>query len=616
MRSSKYGLGLAIAAACMAIGAGSASAATLNVVATTGADSGTCGPAIDPCKTIGQAVTNSTDDDTIEVAAGTYTELVNVTKRLTINGAQQGVDARNRAVPGQETVVNGPGGSFNIPGSNVTLDGLTVSGNTGGTLGAGIAMSSAGSNRRLLNTIVEDNTIGLSLNNDDDAATVIRHNEFRDNDNPGAAGGTGIYGDAGINNVVIDENDFSGNPNTAMNLASTGARNKDVEVTDNTFDYTVLLINVDDAEVSGNSFTADDATALLLDGVRDVNVDDNSIAGAGFAGLRVANVAGGSGPSRNVAVTGNTISGNNSTAATNRGGIRVDDDGYAGVLRAQFNRIVGNTVAGVSNASNETRIDAENNWWGCNTGPNMAGCDATVGDDIDSNPWLVLGAKFNPDLIQTGGSSTLKADLSVNSDGEDFAAPPFPNTPVALSATGGTVTNATRTLQDGGATTTYTAGGTQGTFAGTATLDGQAANAPITVKNPTNGATGPQGLPGAAGAQGTSGLTPSSTTVKTKKTVVSSRSLRVSKSRKLKVKVTCPRSNGLCEGTIKIARKGKVIARQAFLVRGGRSGTFTIRMSKSQYKKLKKSQKVSVNLFSRDTTGAAARTAKTVTLKK
>ncbi len=98
--------------------------------------------------------------------------------------------------------------------------------------------------------------------------------------------------------------------------------------------------------------------------------------------------------------------------------------------------------------------------------------------------------------------------------------------------------------------------------------------------------------------------------------MVNSRSLRSSKSRKLKVKVTCPRSNGLCEGSIKIVRKGKVIARQSFLVRGGRSGTFTLRLSKSQYKKLKKSQKVSVNLFSRDTTGAASRTSKTVTLKK
>lgn len=132
----------------------------------------------------------------------------------------------------------------------------------------------------------------------------------------------------------------------------------------------------------------------------------------------------------------------------------------------------------------------------------------------------------------------------------------------------------------------------------------------------TPGARGPAGTTGAQGPTGTSGVTPSSTTTKTKKVVVASKSLTLSKkSRKSVVQVTCPRSDGLCEGTIKIVYKGKVIARQAFLVRGARSGKFTVRLSKSNLRKIGKSKRVAVNVFSRDLTGAASNSSKKVTLK-
>ena len=130
--------------------------------------------------------------------------------------------------------------------------------------------------------------------------------------------------------------------------------------------------------------------------------------------------------------------------------------------------------------------------------------------------------------------------------------------------------------------------------------------------NGANGATGPQGVPG---TQGTSGLTPSSTTT-TGKVSVTSRSLRASKRRKVSVSVSCPRSNGLCEGRLNLIKSGKIIARQAFVVRGGRSGKVTFSLSKKAYAALKKSQRVKVDSFSRDLAGAASTSSKSLTLRK
>ena len=130
----------------------------------------------------------------------------------------------------------------------------------------------------------------------------------------------------------------------------------------------------------------------------------------------------------------------------------------------------------------------------------------------------------------------------------------------------------------------------------------------------TTGATGARGPQGAQGTQGTSGLTPSSTTTTGK--VVGSKSLKASKKRKVSVSVSCPRANGLCEGRLNLTKGGKTIARQSFLVRGGRTTTVTFTLSKKAYKALKKSQSVKVDSFSRDLAGAASETSKSLKLTK
>src|SRR5689334_1494583 len=82
--------------------------------------------------TISGAVAAASPGDTIQVCAGTYAELVNVNKTLTLKGAQAGVDARTgrTGLPATESVVTGNAGttSFYVTASDVTIDGFTVQG--------------------------------------------------------------------------------------------------------------------------------------------------------------------------------------------------------------------------------------------------------------------------------------------------------------------------------------------------------------------------------------------------------------------------------------------------------------------------------------------------------
>jgi hypothetical protein len=94
-----------------------AAAATVRQVANGGSDTGDCTAAA--CATIGYAVSQAANGDVIKVAAGTYDEEVAVTKRVSLEGAKAGVDARNRAGTTGEGVMNNAGGAFDVEASGV-----------------------------------------------------------------------------------------------------------------------------------------------------------------------------------------------------------------------------------------------------------------------------------------------------------------------------------------------------------------------------------------------------------------------------------------------------------------------------------------------------------------
>jgi len=80
--------------------------------------------------TIAAGITASAAGDTIDVAAGTYSENIVVGKSLTLRGAQAGVKATGADRTGGETVINGLGNSSSfvvtIEADNVTVDGFKV----------------------------------------------------------------------------------------------------------------------------------------------------------------------------------------------------------------------------------------------------------------------------------------------------------------------------------------------------------------------------------------------------------------------------------------------------------------------------------------------------------
>ena len=97
-----------------------------------GIDAGDCSESIAPCRTINYAVSHALAGETVHVAAGTYDELVEVTKPLVFEGANAGRSAGVAAATrGAESVVKG----FRTPGephpvasgaNSVTVDGFAI----------------------------------------------------------------------------------------------------------------------------------------------------------------------------------------------------------------------------------------------------------------------------------------------------------------------------------------------------------------------------------------------------------------------------------------------------------------------------------------------------------
>jgi hypothetical protein len=289
---------------------------------------------------ISAAVAASNNGDQINVCAGTYTETVTVNKALTLSGAQAGVDARTRAVPpASESILNAPGGGFNITASNVTVDGFTVQEGSAAPLANGITLAANRSGHRILNNIIRDNTFGLYLNSNGAIQSVVRFNFFDSNNRAGAASGNAIYSDQGASNVLIDQNRFTGHASAAMVFA--GAAQSNITVSSNRLvnDNSMVFFNSSGIVITGNNVTGSQGSVIFLGGGDNgVSITCNSISGgaANTTAIRIPNF--GSGTNTNVTANFNNIE-------TMPFGIRIDAGQYTGTL------------------------NAENNWWGAANGP-------------------------------------------------------------------------------------------------------------------------------------------------------------------------------------------------------------------------------------------------------
>ncbi len=227
--------------------------------------------------------------------------------------------------------------------------------------------------------------------------------------------------------------------------------------------------------------------------------------GAIFVGSQAATPAG---ITLTVDINYNTFSGN---TATYGGGVGLNNSANKSVLQVHYNRFVNNIAttsassSGLHFVESPGSVNAENNWWGCNTNPvnlvstapcNQAGGDVAGLGSLDADPWLQLKTTANPSTICNtpaglGNTTTVTTSFLSNSANQAIAVADLVRLiglPVVWSTGAapvlGTLSAQQVTIQASGtATATFTANMT----GGNATVNTQVDNIPIT--DPTARAT-------------------------------------------------------------------------------------------------------------------------------
>ena len=327
----------------------------------------TVGPAGD--YTTIQGAVNDPSCTTINVAAGIYNELVAIGRTVTLNGAQVGIDARTRVVP-NESVVGSPNGAFQILANNVVIDGFTIQDvnadqHLGPGLGAGIwtnpAASGTHGGHQIRNNIIQNNIIGIELDNDGTLQAKVEHNLIQNNNAnaDGADNGTGIDTNFGLINAVIDSNKFVGHINSGIDAVNAGGSN--ITYSNNEFDSNrraIGLLRVTSSAITSNNIhnsTSPDNTAdiRIFGGVSSLSISCNTLAGAPGRAIRV-NDGFGVGPNSSITINHNNISGYPIGLEENLGG-------YVGGFNS---------------------LNAKSNWWGSSTGPTIVSNPGGTGEII------------------------------------------------------------------------------------------------------------------------------------------------------------------------------------------------------------------------------------------
>ena len=229
----------------------------------------------------------------IEVAAGTYDEVVNVNIPLTIKGANAGI--AGNGVRGSESIVDGNNGAhpgFQITANDVTIDGFKVQNCALGTGEAGIYFS--GSNTTIMNNVLFNNAKGVYPSNT--GASSIHHNLFDANNRPGPGAQVGLYAFT-TNALSVLDNEFKGQTdNAAVLFDGTASTAKHIGLlfkrnylhNNDAASSAVYAASLSNAEFSNNRIT-NGLRGFKIAGYSTVNIHNNYISGTGEADILVVN---------------------------------------------------------------------------------------------------------------------------------------------------------------------------------------------------------------------------------------------------------------------------------------------------------------------------------------
>ncbi|WP_403022401.1 beta strand repeat-containing protein [Salinibacterium sp. GXW1014] len=384
---------------------------------------------------IGGSVTIAVPAGVIELTLGALKVGTKSGADITITGA------------GPSTVIDGNGAQAlmldpaMVGGVAVTLESLTVRGGSDSEYGGGAVIGGSGYGTTADSLLVRSVTFTGNTSNATGTATYT------------VGGAIQFIGGS----LTIEDSRFEGNSSGsagggAVAYQATGATaNEALSVTNSIFRN----------NETGAASVQNGGSALLIDDVSQgdaaLRIHDSLFEGNRSAGPGAVWVRGGA-----IEVLRSTFLDNTGTGAAS-----AIHAGADVALTLHDSRFVGNT--GTSTVTANAASDASDNWWGCPTGPNTAGCAVVDARAGVSSPWLTLTAEVEPDDIPFGGTSAaITAGLLVNSDGETIAPErltAFAGLPVAWGAAQpapATLSDATVVLAAGGASATFVANGARG----------------------------------------------------------------------------------------------------------------------------------------------------------
>lgn len=487
------------------LGASAASAATRFVGPSGGIDTGNgCLDQWEPCATIQHAIDEAVAWDTVMVrGSGTYTENLTIDKRLTLSGPNPG-QIENRD---PEVIIDGGSGTAVTPeADNVVIEGFTLTAAEGGygvrTAGADI------DGLKLQMNVIEGGAAGIELGAGG-KETSIWGNAF------GGSGSGVVLSGTAYADLELAWNRFPGILSPYGVFADGGTTIENLEMEGNRLEVPSEIRGVATGEnlMWGNEFDLDSPGDVALKiRARKSRLMENEFHGHGASGcLQLLGSQPGLSPSEKVHISGNTFRqcnpygielGPKVDAMTiffnkfpgSHDGIRISNATPWNVSEEEnlisHNRIVGTTGLGVRNLAAGT-IDAANNWWGCNAGPNAPGCDG-ASSGVDSWPHVILTGtayenfeEWDPPVVTAlnpGEKAVIVARLQFNSAGAYTAGVPVEGDPVGFSAASGSITPTSAGWWSGQATASFWAGSQPGPAGIKVTFENQQVEVPLTIR--------------------------------------------------------------------------------------------------------------------------------------
>jgi hypothetical protein len=460
--------------ALVSVPGGASAAGTLYVDSASNAPAATCGSSAEPCETIGDAVARATGGEEILVAPGDYPGAT-IMVPVHLRGAQAGMSGPARGI-GSASRTSSIRGTLVLE-ADATIDGFEFAGITSGPAirfdapRSGVGRGAA--------SVINNTFSGIGGSHVARASSRSSGLSFVNNLFVAADGGARIalyvHGEhlaGGIDDVVVERNEFrgfSGADAAALDMGGVPGLHVLANTAAATRSFLVLADTngaTDRVRIRENVVSSSAGPAIQVGGgVTGVTLERNELRDGSSAAIRVSSDRG-TGPTSDMIVRANDITGF-------AGAVHAAGESLTGAIILRGNRLMDIQRAGwaIRSESPSGTIDARRNWWGRNTGLPTA---SFVGSVDASEPLQLLGLEV-PASVLIGGSGVAAVRLATSSGAT--IDPDAAGFPVTFSTTAATLVATQIRLDDGRASTRFTAGTTPGSTTTTATLDDESLSA-------------------------------------------------------------------------------------------------------------------------------------------